>query len=1072
MKNLTYKIYLLIAGLFLTLTVSAQQITGVVKDTGGQPLAGVSVFLDGTTTGTSTDADGKYVLDIDNAHGKTLVFSFIGMRTQEVRIGNSRVYDVVLEDDANFLEETVVIGYATVKRKDLIGSVSSVDSKTLAAMPVTSVGEALTGRMAGVQVTTTEGDPDADIKIRVRGTGSITQDSSPLYIVDGFPVESISDIPASDIQSIDVLKDAFSTAIYGSRGANGVVLVTTKSGASGKFSVSYNAYWGQKWMANKDAIQVEDTYKFVKDQYELSLIRDQYEDKYVPAFGLYEDIGLYENIQGNDWISQVFGNTGRVFSQNLSVSGNTDKVRWTASYSHLGDNAIMTGSTYRRDNLNFKTTYKPIKELTFDINARYSNTEILGSGANSINDSGSTSGNGRLKHAVQYTPIPLEGAIEGADLEEEYGDNAPPLQSVADNDNKRIRRNWTVNGAVTWHIIKNLNLKVEGGLDSYTQENNRFYGLTTYYVGNNAQYKNKPAAQYQDYYRQRIRNTNNLSYNFSEVFTDERHKLDLLAGQEYIVTKSNTLTSMVENFPDFFDSDMAWNFMSTGTPISTNNFYDPNDVLLSFFGRVNYSFDDRYSVSATMRADGSSKFSKGNQWGYFPSAAASWTISNEPWMQGASGWLDNLKLRYSFGTAGNNNIPSNMTALNFASNNTSWISMSNTYWSTVTDGGDTIMANEDLTWEKTLSHNIGLDFSFFKGRLNGSVEAYHNTTKDLLVQFDTAGSGYEFQYQNVGSIRNQGLEVSLNAVLVEKDNFGLTLGANISLNQNEVLSIGGLSRITSESRWASSEVGVDYVVEPGQPLGNMYGYISDGFYTTDDFSGYDPAKGEWILRKGVVDASEIIGEEYLRPGAMKLKDMDGDFNIDSNDKRVIGNALPLGTGGFSLSGYLYGIDFSANFNYVFGNDIYNANKIEFTSSRKYQRRNLMKTGEQRWTNVDWTTGELVTDPDRLDAMNEGATLWSPAVGNAVFSDWAVEDGSFLRLSSATIGYTLPSHITMKAKISRLRFYVTGTNLFCLTRYSGYDPEVDTRRSTPLTPGVDYSAYPKSIGYVVGVNLTF
>ena len=398
--------------------------------------------------------------------------------------------------------------------------------------------------------------------------------------------------------------------------------------------------------------------------------------------------------------------------------------------------------------------------------------------------------------------------------------------------------------------------------------------------------------------------------------------------------------------------------------------------------------------------------------------------------------------------------------------------MSNTYWSTVTDGGDTIMANEDLTWEKTLSHNIGLDFSFFKGRLNGSVEAYHNTTKDLLVQFDTAGSGYEFQYQNVGSIRNQGLEVSLNAVLVEKDNFGLTLGANISLNQNEVLSIGGLSRITSESRWASSEVGVDYVVEPGQPLGNMYGYISDGFYTTEDFSGYDPAKGEWILREGVADASEIIGEEYLRPGAMKLKDMDGDFNIDSNDKRVIGNALPLGTGGFSLSGYLYGIDFSANFNYVFGNDIYNANKIEFTSSRKYQRRNLMKTGEQRWTNVDWTTGELVNDPDRLDAMNEGATLWSPAVGNAVFSDWAVEDGSFLRLSSATIGYTLPSHITMKAKISRLRFYVTGTNLFCLTRYSGYDPEVDTRRSTPLTPGVDYSAYPKSIGYVVGVNLTF
>ena len=1070
MNNLTSKIYLLIAGLFVTLTVSAQQISGVVKDTGGQPLAGVSVFIDGTTTGASTDVDGKYVIDVDNATGKVLVFSFIGMRTQEVRIGNSLVYDIIMEEDANFLEETVVIGYATVKRKDLIGSVSSVDSKALAAMPVTTVGEALTGRMAGVQVTTTEGDPDADIKIRVRGSGSITQDSSPLYIVDGFPVESISDIPASDIQSIDVLKDAFSTAIYGSRGANGVVLVTTKGGTSGKFSVSYNAYWGQKWMANKDAIQVEDPYNFVKNQYELSMIRGKYEDQYVPYFGLYEDIGLYENVQGNDWIGQVFGNTGTNFSHNVSVSGSTDKVRWTASYAHIGDNAIMTGSDYKRDNLNFKANYKPIKELEFDINARYSHTTIMGSGSNSMDDAGSTSGNGRLKHSVQYSPIPIAGgAISGSDLEEDYGDNAPPLQSVADNDNKRVRRNWTVNGAVTWHIIKNLNLRVEGGLEDYTQENNRFYGLTTYYVGNTAQYKNKPATRYTDTYRQTIRNTNTLSYNFEEVFNDDRHHLDLLLGQEYIFKRSNELTSVVENFPDFFDSEMAWNFMSTGTSISTNNYYDPNDKLLSFFGRVNYVFDNRYSVSATMRADGSSKFTKGNQWGYFPSAAASWTISNEPWMDGASGWLDNLKLRYSYGTAGNNNIPSGMTMLNFASFSTSWISQSGTYWSTVTDDGDTIMPNEDLTWETTISHNIGLDFSFFKSRLNGSVELYHNTTKDLLIQFPTAGSGYEFQYRNMGSVRNRGIEVSLNAVLVEKENFGLTLGANLSLNQNEVTSLGGLSRIEAVTEWASTEVGTDYIVEVGRPLGNIYGYESDGFYKASDFT-YDGTK--WVLNEGVVDCSSVIGSDYLRPGAMKLKDQDGNGSVTVDDKRVIGNSTPKGFGGITLSGYLYGFDFSANFNYVFGNDIYNANKIEFTSSRKYSNRNLMKTDEQRWTNIDWSTGQLITDPDQLDQVNANSTLWSPAVGNAVLSDWAVEDGSFLRLTSATIGYTLPSHITMKAKISRLRFYVTGTNLFCLTNYSGYDPEVDTRRATPLTPGVDYSAYPKSIGYVVGVNLTF
>ena len=1070
MKNLKYRISLLVAGLLATLSLSAQELSGVVKDSDGLPLVGVSVFVDGTTLGVSTDADGRYVINVPDAKGKTLVFSCIGMRTHSVTVGNSSRIDVILEEDANFLEETVVIGYATVKRKDLMGSVSSVDSKALTAMPVTSVSEALSGRMAGVQVTTTEGDPDAEVKIRVRGSGSITQDSSPLYIVDGFPVESISDIPASDIQSIDVLKDAFSTAIYGSRGANGVVLVTTKGGTSGKFSVSYNAYWGMKKMANADAIQVNSPYDFVRNQYELSMIRGSYDDDYVPYFGSYEDIDLYRNVGGNDWIRQVFGNTGTNYSHNVSVSGSTDKVRWTASYSHIGDNAIMTGSDYRRDNLNFKANFKPIRQLEFDVNARYSNTRIMGSGSNSMNDAGSTSGNGRLKHSVQYTPIPIaEGAASGSDLEEDYGDNAPPLQSVADNDNKRVRCNWTVNGAVTWHIIKNLNLRVEAGLDDYTQENNRFYGLTTYYVGNTAQYQDHPATRYTDQYRQTIRNTNTLSYNFEEVFKDDRHHLDILLGQEYIVKKSNELTAVVENFPDFFTSEMAWNFMSTGTAISTNNYYDQNDKLLSFFGRVNYVFDDRYSVSATMRADGSSKFTAGNQWGYFPSAAVSWTVSNEPWMEKASGWLSNLKLRYSYGTAGNNNIPSGMTMLNFASFSTSWISQSDTYWSTVTDGGDTIMPNGDLTWETTVSHNIGLDFSFFKSRLSGSFELYHNTTNDLLIQFPTAGSGYEFQYRNMGSVQNRGFEVSLNAVLVERENFGLTLGANLSMNENMVTSLGGLDRIESETQWASTEIGTDYLVTVGQPLGNIYGYESDGMYTVDDFT-YNGT--EWVLNDDVVDCSAVIGDQYMRPGAMKLKDQDGDGEVTVDDKKIIGNATPKGFGGISLTGYLYGFDFSANFNYVFGNDIYNANKIEFTSTRKYRNRNLMKTDEQRWTNIDWSTGQMITDPEVLRDVNAGATLWSPAVGNAVLSDWAVEDGSFLRLSSATVGYTLPSQLTMKAKISRLRFYVTGTNLFCLTRYSGYDPEVDTRRATPLTPGVDYSAYPKSIGFVVGLNLTF
>ena len=1075
MANLTKKIYLLIFGLLVTVfSVSAQEISGVVKDSNGEPLPGVAVMVEGTTQGVSTDIDGHYTINIQDARGKTLVFSFIGLATKTVVIGTRDVIDVVLEEDVNFLDETVVIGYATVKRRDLMGSVSSVDSKTLTQMPVASVTEALTGKMAGVQVTTTEGDPDAEIKIRVRGGGSITQDSSPLYIVDGFPVSSINDIPSSDIQSIDILKDAFSTAIYGSRGANGVVLVTTKSGASGKLTVNYNVYYGQKQMANKDAIQVMSPYEFVKLQWELGSMRGNLDDEYIPTYGAWSDMDQYVSMKGNDWVQQVFGKVGTTFNHNLSVSGSSDKVKWNASYAHMGDDAIMLGSDYKRDNLSFKAQYKPIKQISVDINARYSRTEVMGSGANSINDAGSTSGtSARLKHAVQYTPIPVTGASSDSDLEEDYGDNAPPLQSVVDNDKKRIRENWTLNGAVTWHIIDNLNLKVEGGLDDYNQEDNQFYGMTTYYVGNSATIKNQPANIYKNAFRKQYRNTNTLSYNFEDVFTSDKHRLDVLLGQEYIITKSNTLSTTVEGFPTFFDSSMAWNFMASGTAIASNNYFNPDDKLLSFFGRINYDFDSRYSISATMRADGSSKFAAGNQWGYFPSAAASWTISNEPWMSNASSWLDNLKLRYSFGTAGNNNIPSGVTSMAFSANSTTWLSNTNTYWTTTKVGGKTIMPNPNLTWETTLSHNIGLDASFAGGRVSATFELYHNTTKDLLIQFPTAGSGYDYQYQNIGSTRNRGFETSLNLVVVEKKNFGLTIGANLSLNENMVLSLGGLDRIDSESMWASTELGPDFVVLPGQPLGQMYGYEVAGRYGTHEFT-YDTAKNTWVPNDGVVDASSLIGSSYFGPGAIKLRDKDGDNKITAADKTVIGNALPIGTGGFNISGNLYGFDFSANFNYVFGNDIYNANKIEFSHSRKYTKRNLLSnmSTDQRWTNVDWKTGELITDADALFAANAGTTMWSPACQNAIFTDWAVEDGSFLRLQNATIGYTLPQNWSSKIGMQNLRIYVTGTNLFCLTNYSGYDPEVDTRRSTPLTPGVDYAAYPKSRGFVVGANITF
>ena len=1067
MKSLTKKLLLSLAlCIGAGFVASAQNtIKGIVTDENGEPLIGAGVMVEGTTIGTITGIDGDYVLSVP-ADAVNLVFSFIGLADQTVAINGQSEINVVLKADQTFLDEVVVVGYATVKRRDLLGSVSSVGSDKLAEQPVTTVSQALSGKMAGVSVVTTEGDPDADIKIRVRGGGSITQDSSPLYIVDGFPVESINDIPSSEIQSIDVLKDAFSTAIYGSRGANGVVIVTTKSAEKGqKISVKFNTYWGLKTMANKGAIQAMDADNYVKFQYELGVIRDNLSSYYNPYFGNFEDIDLYKGMATNDWIKAVFGKTGSTFSADLSVSGSSENVNWTLGYAHMGDKAIMAGSTYTRDNLSFKGNFKTSAHTSIDANVRYSRTNVRGGGANGINDTGSTAGNGRLKHAVSYTPIPIASTIQGVDEEQDYGDNAPPLLSVADNDSRRIRVTFNANAAFNWEIVDNLRLKIEGGLEKYTQTDDRFYGMTTYYVANNSTDKTGVSNQHKEAFRTKYRNTNTLNYDFANILGED-HNLSILAGQELTITQSNLVTLMVDGLNASYDAPMAWSFLSSGKPASTNNYYDPDDKLLSFFGRVNYDYKHRYSIGATLRADGSSKFSRGNRWGLFPSAAASWTISNEPWMDASHGWLDQLKLRYSFGTAGNNNIPSGQLVKQYSSTVTAWISQSGNYWM-----AGKIMNNPDLTWETTYTHNIGLDFSFFQSRLSGSIELYQNDTKNLLINFPITGSGYDSQYRNLGSTRNRGVELTLNAPIVSKKDFSLNIGGNIAYNRNRVTDLGGLQRITAQSYWASTEIGDDYVVEVGQPMGNMYGFKSDGMYSPDDFT-WNGSK--WVLGEGVVDASAIVGASYMLPGAPKYKDITGDGKVTVADRTIIGNASPDFTGGFNLSGFVHGFDFSANFNFMIGNEVYNANKVEFTSSRKFSNRNLQNIMDvdKRWTNIDWATGEMISDPDQLKAVNKGKTMWAPFVGSAIFSDWAVEDASFLRLQSVTLGYTLPESLTQKIYLRRVRVYVTGTNLFCLTKYSGYDPEVDTRRATPLTPGVDYSAYPKSIGFVAGLNLTF
>jgi len=1066
MRNLISRTVLSILALLLSTAGFAQTIRGTVSDSQKQPLQGVTVILKGTTSGTVTDAKGNYTIN-NKTGAKTLVFSCIGMKDEEVQISGKTTVNATLKEDISYLDEIVVIGYAEQQRKDLMGAVASVDSKTILSTPSNNFTESLSGKMAGVSVVTTEGEPDATIDIKVRGTGSITQDSSPLYIVDGFPVDNISDIAAQDIKSVDVLKDAFSTAIYGSRGAYGVILITTKDGARGRVSLDYDGYYGVRMMSNANAIQVANPYEFAKYSYEMAMLAGS-DITYKNVLGNFQDMDLYKNFEGNNWVKRTFGNTGVTYNHSVRVSGSEGKTRWNASYTHYGEDAIMNGSQFKRNNFSFRGTSNPIKALSFSLSARYSNSVVNGTEVNALNDKG-TSTSGRLIHALRYSPIPLDylEEIEDDEAQNSFGSN--PEADVKDNDRKTTKENWNISGNAIWTIIPNLKLKVDGGMDSYSSNQYRFYGLTSYYTRSKATILNKPNTNEVTSLSKTFRNTNTLTYNFNEILKRE-HKLDLLLGQEYIYKTGHKETTVAEGFPTFYDSDMARRYRGSAEAItSSQNFYSENEVMLSFFTRANYSYDNRYSISAAFRADGSSKFAASNRWGFFPSVAASWNIANEKWLKKAKN-VNQLKIRYSFGAAGNNRIPTGSVRRAFTAWQTTWIQDATNI---ITP--DSSMPNADLKWETTLSHNVGIDFSFFKTRLSGTIEAYNNTTNDLLIKFPITGSGYSSQYRNLGSVLNQGLELSLKGVVIEKRNIGLSLNGNVAYNRNKVLSLGGLEYIQANSGFQSTGTNWDYLVTVNEALGNVYGYVNDGWYVGDDFTWNG---NRWVIKEGVVKAASTVTYS-LRPGVAKYKDISGpegvpDGEINEYDKVKLGNVNPDLIGGFGLSMNFFGFDLNAAFSFGIGGKVLNANKLELTTKGAYSHRNVLSTSTpgSAFTNIDWETGELITDPVRLDQVNENATMWNPYNTLYVVSSYFLEDRSFLRMNSLSLGYTIPRHLTQRIRMQKFRVYVTASNLFCLSNYSGYDPEVSTRRSTCLTPNVDYSAYPRSLSIVGGLNISF
>lgn len=1030
-------------------------IGGIVTDVSGNPLVGVSVLVKGTTKGTTTDIKGNY--SISAKESEVLVFSYLGYKSIEESVGKRTVINATLQEEATAISsvEVVSVGYGTVARRDLTGSVAKADMEEIMKSNVTTFDQALSGRIAGVVVSTGDGALGQEANITIRGNNSLTQSSAPLYIVDGFPMESsmAASINPNDIASTDVLKDASATAIYGARGANGVIVITTKSGQEGAPKVNFNATWTMNHISNK--IDLMNPYEFVELQSEMCELggsTNPYTANINPLTGLNYTIDDYRGLKGQDKQDEIY-RTSFTQNYNVSLSGGKDGFRYNASFSALDQDGIIERSNFQRYQGKITLTIPIKKNLQLYANANYSRS--VTNGVTPTDAQASSSSSGWLIYSTWgYRPIRPLGS-EGEDIDNELTDN-----DVAGNNDYRFNPALTVrneirktkidylssNAALTWTIIPDLKLKVTGGYILNKRRREEFNGSRTY-TGN----PNSPSGKginggiyWTD--QQTWLNENTLTYKRRIA---RNHNIDLLGG----VTFQGQMSS--------YDGVSATNLTNETLGLAglhTGNYqvvepWRRDWTMMSFLVRANYNYRYKYYLTASFRADGSSKFPEHNRFGYFPSVGASWNFSRENALKEWK-WLTNGKLRASWGRTGNNRTS---TPYDFYAQITTTPGHQNSF--DYVFGGENVsgyytsnMANDRLKWETTTQFDVGLDLAFIDDRIRITADWYMKDTDDLLLNATLPlSSGYETAMVNVGKIRNTGFEFSLETVNIKTRNFQWSTSFNIAFNRNEIraLNSGENTLIPSPVRWDQNYNGqIPYISQVGKPTGLMYGYLYDGTYKADDFN----QAGE--LKQGVPYMSEYARTQ-IKPGDAKYVDINGDGIITDDDRTIIGCGQPLNTGGFGNTFTWKGFDLNIFFTWSYGNDVLNANRLIFESGYKREVNQLSSY-------VDRFNSETNPDSDIPRAL---------ANGTQVYSSRVVEDGSFLRLKNISLGYTIPSKATRKIRISSIRVFVTADNVWTLTGYSGPDPEVSTRNSV-LTPGFDWSAYPRSYGLSAGVNVTF
>lgn len=1044
---------LFILSLLYSTILYAQKTTvnGIVTNQAGEALAGVSIKEKGTNNETTTGTKGDYTI-ITGSEDAVLTYSYVGYARIEIKASDNRTRSIQLMEETKSMDEVVVIGYGAVQRKDLTGSVASVSGEELSKVPVQDVTMALAGRLAGVQVSVSEGAPGSEISIKVRGGGSITQSNEPLYVIDGVPqTEGINFLDQTDIESIDVLKDAASTAIYGSRGANGVILVTTRKNKAGRTNVTYDTYMGGKSIHK--TLPTLSPYDYTILQYERSLGDQSRRERFERTYGTFDQLEeLYADRPGINWQEQVFGGTANSQYHKMGINGGNQATQYSLFYSVNNDEGIMLNSGAKKHVAKLTLNHKANDRLSLDGNVNYSEQKVYGLGTSE----GNTYFN-QLQNILTYRPLyGLAGSDEDfLDIEED-----PALEDVAGN----TLQNPLVNAESQHRDILAKFLYLNAGVQYKLMDNITYRGLVNYRNistktdlfydkrSMTAKRNNGPQGSMADQVKNGWNYSNTITY---ENTFNQDHKFDILVGQEqnYLLTKFNRITAT--GFPE--ETLGLDNLSEAATFVAESN--NEDERMVSFFTRANYNYKSKYLASASLRADGSSKFGPNNKFGYFPAASFAWRIIEENFMKNQN-VVSDLKLRFSIGTSGNNRI-ANYTSLAVLSTGTYPLNDA----INVTVFPNTL-PNPDLKWETTRAENLGLDMAFFNQRIQLTAELYRNTTKNLLLQAEVPmSSGYSTMLINAGSTQNSGLELSINTRNINTPNFKWTTDFNWAFNRNKVLALtDGETFRNVFSNWGILTES-DYIVQVGQALGQMYGYKTDGLYQVDEFN-YDSNTQTYTLKDGIPYDTNNIPQ----PGFLKLVDADGNGMINADDRVVIGNGIPKGMGGLNNTFSYKGIDLSIFLNWSYGNDVYNANKL-YSSQTQLDYRSTLSYFADRWMSID-ANGNRVTDPATLAAMNEGKTVPVYNSNTALrFYDYVVENGSFLRINNISIGYTLPKNFLSRFKINGLRVYATAYNLGTITGYSGYDPEVSSRNSTGLTPGIDFGAYPRAKSFVAGVNLS-